>query len=85
MTWVRNSNYVFPLATTLRISERRIIQIMGKPDKTASKQHPVDHHFDQLKEDERILIYTWRGMHDFLFFRIKDNKLVYKDWYYALE
>jgi len=65
------------------VPEKTIIKIMGKPDKYVSKNHPID--VIQLKEDERVLIYYWREMHDFLYFGIKENKLLYKNWYYALE
>lgn len=65
------------------VSEKTIIKIMGKPDKYVSKKNPID--VIAFKEEERILIYYWRGMHDFLYFGIKNNKLFYKNWYYALE
>ena len=69
----------------LGVSESKIVNLMGAPDKFASKDYPVEHHFINLKEGERVLIYFWRGMHDFLYFGIKDDKLIYKNWYYALE
>ena len=69
----------------LNTSEERIIQIMGLPDNYASDDHPIEHHFTQLGKDDKILIYYWRGMHDFLYFIIVKNQLVSKHWYYALE
>jgi hypothetical protein len=65
------------------VSEKTIIKIMGKPDKNISKDNPIE--VIQFKDEETILIYYWRGMHDFLYFGIKNNKLFYKKWYYALE
>jgi len=69
----------------LGISESEIIELMGEPDMHASKDYPIEHHFVGLKENERVLIYYWRGMHDFLYLSIKDNLLIYKNWYYARE
>jgi hypothetical protein len=66
-------------------SEKRIIEIMGQPDMFADKNHPIEHHFIQPAEGELILVYHWRGMHDFLYFVIQDNYLVLKNWYYAWE
>jgi hypothetical protein len=69
----------------LNTNEERIIEIMGLPDKYATNEHPIEHHFTMLGKDEKILIYTWRGMHDFLYFLLVNDKLVSKRWYYALE
>jgi hypothetical protein len=67
------------------ISENRIIEIMGEPDLIATQKEPLDHHFTQLNENQKVLIYKWRGLHDFLYFELNENKLFYKNWYYALE
>ena len=69
----------------LNTNEEQITQIMGLPDTYASNQHPIEHHFTQLGQDEKILIYYWRGMHDFLYFVLANNQLISKHWYYALE
>lgn len=67
------------------VTESFIIEVMGKPNLYASKEHPLEHHFVQLEEDERVIIYFWRGLHDFLYFGFKNDQLIYKNWYYALE
>ncbi len=69
----------------INTDEKRIIELMGFPDNYASLDHPIEHHFTQLGKEEKVLIYYWRGMHDFLFFVLKNNRLTYKHWYYALD
>jgi hypothetical protein len=69
----------------LNTNEERIIKIMGMPDTYASDEHPIEHHFTQLGKNEKILIYYWRGLHDFLYFVLLSNLLVSKHWYYALD
>jgi hypothetical protein len=69
------------LATT----ENNIIKIMGPPDAYATQKKPIEYHFAELKKNQKVLIYHWRGMHDFLYFVLEDNHLVNKDWYFAFE
>lgn len=69
----------------LNTNEKRIIQLMGLPDTVASKEHPLEYHFTMLENDVKILIYYWRGMHDFLYFTLVNDKLIAKQWYYARE
>jgi hypothetical protein len=69
----------------LRTTENRIIEIMGQPDMYATKEHPVEYQFTKLEKNQKVLIYHWRGMHDFLYFVLQDNHLITKNWYFALE
>ena len=69
----------------IHTNEERIIQLMGLPDNYATKDHPIEHHFTQLGKEEKVLIYYWRGMHDFVYFVLMNKQLISKQWYYALE
>ena len=67
------------------MTKHKLLKTMGIPDTIATKEAPINHHFDQLKENEIVLIYYWRNMHDFLYFEFKKNRLIHKNWYNAWE
>ena len=69
-----------------------ITRIMGKPDITLQNNNRQAPEFflntlsGELKQaDDEILIYKWRGRHDFLYFVIRGNKQLKSDWWMALE
>jgi hypothetical protein len=72
-------------SVSLGITQNKIISIMGIPDIIATNKEPLEHHFTNLGINERVLIYCWRGLHDFLYFEFKNDKLINKNWYYAGE
>lgn len=65
------------------INENKLIALLGEPDEFASKEKPIEHHFTQCLEGEKVLIYHWRGRHDYLYFYFKEDALIIKEWYYA--
>ncbi len=72
-------------------TQQDIVRIMGEPDasKTAGEFLPpsIDHHAPRgvIAKDETILIYFWRGWHDYLFFVSRHGKITGAYWYFAGE
>ncbi|CAF0988242.1 unnamed protein product [Didymodactylos carnosus] len=67
-----------------------ILNLMGKPDKELDKPdielvHELNRQSYQCQDGTKIWIYEWRGMHDYVYFLIKDNKVALSAWYYAYE
>jgi hypothetical protein len=67
-----------------------IIQLLEPPDHIARKG---DHLYDLIislpgyhalpTTSYEFLVYSWRGMHDFLFFTCTDGIIIDSDWWYA--
>jgi hypothetical protein len=66
-------------------SKERMIEIIGTPDYIGDKNNNLPHHFEKFEEGELVFIYCWRGMHDFYFLFFKDDILIDKGKYYALD
>lgn len=69
-----------------------IIRFMGKPDaiKMAGEFQPRSISDDTyttgiIPEGEMLLIYFWRGWHDYLYFVSKDGIIQRAQWYFAGE
>ncbi len=56
----------------------QIIKHMGMPNGTEKELLNVD---VELEENEKALVYFWRGYHDFLYFVYENNKTKYSKWY----
>ncbi len=73
-------------------TQEQIIRLLGTPDLTVSQG---DHLFDELigssplagKEvgEFVILIYFWRGVHDFVYFVCDERQVIYSGWWYTGE
>ncbi len=71
---------------------REVIQWLGPPDLIAREGDPT---FDLINRSPRfgkpakgpyeLLIYYWRGMHDFLYFTSQGETMVNSGWWYAGE
>jgi hypothetical protein len=61
---------------------KTVILYMGKPD---GNEHSVPKGIVKIKKGEKLLVYKWRGYHDFVYFVYEKNKVKYADWYMALE
>ena len=46
---------------------------MGMPDIIVDTKHPLEHHFINLFPSEKVFIYYWRGMHDYLYFMLRND------------
>jgi hypothetical protein len=74
-----------------KYTEQDIVRIMGEPDarKTAGEFLPpsIDHRAPRgvIEKDKTILIYFWRGWHDYLFFVSQRGKITGAYWYLAGE
>ena len=70
----------------------QITDLLGPPDLIAN---PGDPAVDQVSgqpeferppaEDYQLLIYYWRGAHDYLYFTSADNTIVGSGWWHAYE
>ena len=73
-----------------RHSEAAIIQLLGEPDQTIQKGEEL---YSTLYPEPsqttgvsaQILIYHWRGNHDYLFLISEDDVVTHIDWWYAGE
>ncbi|MFO1518807.1 MAG: hypothetical protein U1F57_03950 [bacterium] len=78
-----------------KANEKRIIQLMGKPDRVARRGSPLYEwaydsiHYTEtpvgIEKAKEALIYEWRGMHDFLFFITDGEKGIISAWWAALD
>ena len=63
-----------------------LIATMGEPDQIAK---PGDTLWDYAPRDappgSEMLIYHWRGLHDFAWLLVHDGEVVRADWYFAYE
>lgn len=55
-----------------------LIHYMGKPD---ANEKIVPYGTIQLQKNEKIMIYYWRGFHDFVYFVYQDKKVKYAKWF----
>lgn len=70
----------------------RIVALMGEPDSVVD--HPSPRDCELLRnagggpgcgDATLLLVYEWRGMHDYAWFGIGDGAVVSSGWYFALE
>ncbi|MFC1743666.1 hypothetical protein ACFL35_06700 [Candidatus Riflebacteria bacterium] len=54
-------------------TKSQLIELMGEPD--AGRQ----------EDDRELLIYFWRGWHDYLYFICKEGNIQKAKWYFAYE
>jgi hypothetical protein len=71
-------------------SKAQVIQLLAPPDLTASEGDDLFDVVSSLPEFEKpatgpyeLLIYYWRGMHDFLYFTSQDETIINSGWWYA--
>lgn len=66
-----------------RYTERQVIALLGKPDQTleAGRRSAIG----KIPAGESRLVYWWRGGHDYLFFVVREGRVVKSDWWYAGE
>ncbi|RYD52368.1 MAG: hypothetical protein EOP52_09400 [Sphingobacteriales bacterium] len=60
---------------------KKVTALMGKPDLRHSARYGVI----ELPPGTRLLIYQWRGSHDFLYFIARKGCVVKSEWYHAWE
>ncbi len=72
--------------------KKEVIRIMGNPNQNLEKtdlKTPVfsDKLLQKIraKSWDEIIIYNWRGHHDFLYFVFTDNVIIDSDWWFARE
>jgi len=68
---------------TKSIAPKKIKKYFGKPLYTQLPD-PYDSIY-KTKEGDEVWIYPWRGLHDFLYIVIRDNKVIHIDWFMAYE
>jgi hypothetical protein len=51
---------------------------MGKPN---ANEKTLPEGAVKIQKGEKLLVYTWRGYHDFVYFVYKNNKIKYADWF----
>jgi len=56
----------------------QIIRYMGMPDGTESE---LENAMISLDDNEKALVYFWRGYHDFLYFVYENEKVKYAKWF----
>jgi hypothetical protein len=66
---------------THSISETKLIQLIGSPDEEIKESRGRYH----LRKGEKLLLYHWRGRHDYLILEIHKGILQDVGWYYALD
>ncbi len=78
--------------TSRKARKDTITEIMGTPDYTLQGDNPQASEFflgilsDELKgSDNEILIYKWRGSHDFMYLVLREDRLIKSDWWMAME
>ena len=62
----------------------QVTTVMGEPDAT-SRPGDERHLSFSLPPDHTVLIYDWRGEHDFLYFELVDDQVVSSRWWMAGE
>ena len=69
----------------------KVIRLLGSPDLIAREGDDLFRwvsdlpEFEELTGSYELLIYTWRGTHDFLYFVSQDEVVVGSGWWYAGE
>ena len=71
-------------------SKTQVIQLLAPPDLTASEADDAFDLVSSLPEFEKpvtgpceLLIYYWRGMHDFLYFTSQGETIINSGWWHA--
>lgn len=74
------------------VSEQEVISLLGPPDLTAVRGDDLFLLVDRSKKftmpasiSYRLLIYYWRGKHDFLYFVCQQEDVLGSGWWYAGE
>jgi hypothetical protein len=65
---------------TSGIHKNKILKFMGTPDHETSQIGMI-----KLNAGEHIMVYHWRGWHDWMYFVIRKNRVVGVKWWYAYE
>ncbi len=77
--------------------QKDLYSLMGTPDTIITPEDlrmlkiPRDEVLSKAKKqlatapNKTYHIYFWRGWHDYLYFEIEKNQIVYSNWYYAYE
>ena len=55
-----------------------IIKLVGVPNATEKE---LEYSPVKLGDNEKLLVYFWRGYHDFLYFVYENDKVKYSDWF----
>ena len=93
-TWMgRKHQLMIQLGTRLGASECRraqVIQLLGFPDLTSREGDDTFDAVTRLPESEKpaaglyeLLIYYWRGTHDFLYFTAQGESILSSGWWHA--
>jgi hypothetical protein len=65
-----------------KVAIKEVVETMGNPgsmyDKKVSEML-------KLEKNEDVLVYFWRGWHDFMYLVIANGKVVRYNWWFALE
>lgn len=62
-------------------SAKRVTSIMGRPDLCTRERYGAV----APSVGDRLLIYYWRGSHDFLYFVVSRGQVIKSEWYNAWE
>ena len=93
-TWMgRKHQLMIQLGTRLGAGDCRraqVVQLLGPPDLTAREGDAPFDSVSRLAESEKpatgpyeLLIYHWRGTHDFLYFTAQGETILNSGWWYA--
>lgn len=63
------------------IPAKRITSLMGRPDLKTSRRYGAI----EPPAGDALLIYHWRGSHDYLYFIVSRGRVVKSEWYNAWE
>jgi len=63
-----------------RVRRKEILKFMGTPDHESDALDMI-----KLNTGEHIMVYHWRGWHDWMYFVIRKNRVVRMKWWYAYE
>ncbi len=63
------------------VPAKRIVALMGRPDLRTSKRYGAI----ETPSGARLLVYHWRGSHDYLYFVVRRGRVIRSEWYNAWE
>lgn len=63
----------------------QVIATLGDPDEIARPGEELWSYVHPDASGSEMLVYHWRGRHDFLYFLVRDGKVLRADWWMALE
>ncbi|MFO1371861.1 MAG: hypothetical protein U1F42_05520 [Candidatus Competibacteraceae bacterium] len=66
-----------------RYSVRKVVRLLGKPDEIVAGGDR--HGTIVVMQNERHLIYHWRGGHDYLYLTVRRGRVVRSRWWFAGE